>query len=53
MLEQRITNGTNLGFENELWQVAYTLRFNIDAAEYKHRNYNFRAKKFRVFTEVS
>ena len=29
-------NGTNLGFEQTLWQTADKLRNNMDAAEYKH-----------------
>jgi type I restriction enzyme M protein len=28
--------GADLGFENQLWQVADALRSNMDAAEYKH-----------------
>ena len=32
----RISNGANLGFENELWRAADALRSNMDAAEYKH-----------------
>ena len=27
---------TNIGFEEKLWQAAYKLRSNMDAAEYKH-----------------
>jgi type I restriction enzyme M protein len=30
------SNGANLGFESELWQLADALRSNMDAAEYKH-----------------
>ena len=30
------SNGTNLGFEKQLWQAADALRSNMDAAEYKH-----------------
>ncbi|HUT53074.1 MAG TPA: class I SAM-dependent DNA methyltransferase [bacterium] len=30
------SNGANLGFEKELWQLADALRSNMDAAEYKH-----------------
>ena len=29
-------NGTTLGFEARLWQMADALRHNMDAAEYKH-----------------
>lgn len=29
-------NGTNLGFEADLWRAADALRSNMDAAEYKH-----------------
>ena len=28
-------NGANLGFENPLWRAAGTLRWSMDAAEYK------------------
>ena len=28
--------GANLGFEAKLWQMADSLRNNMDAAEYKH-----------------
>ena len=30
------TNGAEIGFEKEIWDVACVLRGNIDAAEYKH-----------------
>lgn len=30
------SNGTNLGFEQKLWQAADKMRNNMDAAEYKH-----------------
>jgi len=36
MANNTISNGANLGFERELWQMADALRSNMDAAEYKH-----------------
>src|ERR1043166_5113907 len=30
------TNGANVGYEAELWQMADALRGSMDAAEYKH-----------------
>jgi type I restriction enzyme M protein len=30
------SNGSNIGFEEQLWQAADKLRSNMDAAEYKH-----------------
>lgn len=32
----RANNGANLGFEQQLWQMADKLRGHMDAAEYKH-----------------
>lgn len=32
----KTSNGTDLGFEQKLWQAADKLRNNMDAAEYKH-----------------
>lgn len=36
MPKQNKSNGSNLGFEQKLWQAADKMRNNIDAAEYKH-----------------
>jgi len=36
VMAKNSSNGTNLGFEQTLWQVADKLRSNMDAAEYKH-----------------
>lgn len=30
------SNGANIGFEAQLWDVACVLRGNMDASEYKH-----------------
>jgi len=34
--KQKTNNGTNVGYEAELWQMADALRGSMDAAEYKH-----------------
>ena len=34
--QQKPNNGANLGFEQQLWQMADKLRGHMDAAEYKH-----------------
>jgi type I restriction enzyme M protein len=34
--EKKSNNGANLGFEQQLWQMADKLRGHMDAAEYKH-----------------
>ena len=33
---KKTSNGSDLGFEEKLWQAADKLRNNMDAAEYKH-----------------
>ena len=35
-IKKRPNNGANLGFEQQLWQMADKLRGHMDAAEYKH-----------------
>ena len=32
----KTSNGANVGYEAELWQMADALRGSMDAAEYKH-----------------
>src|SRR5919108_6165238 len=34
--QKRKSNGANVGYEAELWQMADALRGSMDAAEYKH-----------------
>lgn len=34
--KQKTSNGANVGYEAELWQMADALRGSMDAAEYKH-----------------
>ena len=34
--QKKSNNGANLGFEQQLWQMADKLRGHMDAAEYKH-----------------
>ena len=33
---EKNSNGANVGYEAELWQMAVALRGSMDAAEYKH-----------------
>ena len=35
-MARNTSNGTNFGFESELWRAADALRSNMDAAEHKH-----------------
>src|SRR3970282_1028231 len=34
--KQKTNNGSNVGYEAQLWQMADALRGSMDAAEYKH-----------------
>ena len=36
MADKNGNSSANLGFEDQLWKAADTLRSNMDAAEYKH-----------------
>lgn len=35
-MSEKTRNGTNFGFENQLWAAADKLRGNMDVCEYKH-----------------